>query len=183
MAEVPPLRQRVAVWQGDITKLVADAIVNAANPNLLPGGGVAGAIHRAAGPRLAAKCATLGGCRTGEAKITPGYNLPAKHVIHTVGPVWHGGGNREAEQLASCYRASLALAEQHGAKTLAFPAISTGIYGFPATRAARIAAREVRAFLVQHPTPERVVFVAYGAESYTTLSRAVDEVFGTDAQS
>jgi O-acetyl-ADP-ribose deacetylase (regulator of RNase III) len=182
MAETPPLRDRVAVWQGDITKLVVDAIANAANSSLLGGGGVDGAIHRAAGSRLAAKCATLGGCRTGEAKITPGYNLPAKHVIHTVGPVWRGGGNREDELLASCYRASLALAEQHGAKTIAFPAISTGIYGFPAARAARIAAREVRAFLEQHPSPERVVFVAYSGDSLAKQSAAVDEVFGAPDQ-
>jgi len=177
------LRERVAVVQGDITSLSVDAIVNAANSSLLGGGGVDGAIHRAAGPQLVAICATLGGCPTGEAKITPGYHLPARHVIHTVGPVWRGGAQREEELLASCYRASLALAEQHGLKTIAFPAISTGIYGFPQPRAARIAAAEVRAFLEQHISVERVTFVAYSADAYATIGAAVDEVFGSAADS
>jgi O-acetyl-ADP-ribose deacetylase (regulator of RNase III) len=171
-------RRRVEVVQGDITTLAVDAIVNAANSSLLGGGGVDGAIHRAAGPRLVATCATLGGCRTGEAKITPGYNLPAKHVIHTVGPVWRGGAYGEDELLASCYRSSLALAEQHGIQTIAFPAISTGIYSFPQPRAARIAATEVQAFLERHPSIERVIFVAFSAEAYRTIGAAVEEIFG-----
>jgi O-acetyl-ADP-ribose deacetylase (regulator of RNase III) len=171
------LRERVAVVQGDITSLSVDAIVNAANSSLLGGGGVDGAIHRAAGPQLLATCETLGGCPTGEAKITSGYNLPARYVIHTVGPIWYGGTQREDELLASCYCASLALAEQYGIKTIAFPAISTGAYGFPQSRAARIAAAEVRAFLEQHPSVERVTFVAYSPGAYTTIGAAVDEVF------
>jgi O-acetyl-ADP-ribose deacetylase (regulator of RNase III) len=175
------LRERVEVAQGDITRLALDAIVNAANSSLLGGGGVDGAIHRAAGPQLAATCSALGGCRTGEAKITPGFNLPAKHVIHTVGPVWRGGAHREDESLASCYQSSLALAEQHGIKTVAFPAISTGIYDFPQDRAARIAAREVCRFLDRHPSIERVVFVAFGPDAYATIAAAVDETFGRDA--
>jgi O-acetyl-ADP-ribose deacetylase len=175
------LRERVAVVQGDITRLEVDAIVNAANSSLLGGGGVDGAIHRAAGPQLLAICATLGGCPTGEAKITPGYNLPARHVIHTVGPVWWGGTYDEDALLASCYRASLALAEQHGLKTIAFPAISTGAYGFPQQRAARIAAAEVRAFLEQRATIERVTFVAYSADAYATIGTMIEEVFGPAA--
>jgi O-acetyl-ADP-ribose deacetylase (regulator of RNase III) len=138
-----------------------DAIVNAANPRLEPGGGVCGAIHRAAGPELAAECRALGGCPTGEARLTRGYRLPAAAVIHAVGPVWQGGAANEDELLASCYRASLALAAEHGLSSVAFPAISTGIYGFPLERATRIAVRTVQAFLAEHAEPGRVVFVCF----------------------
>ena len=137
----------IKVYQGDITSLDVDAIVNAANRSLLGGGGVDGAIHRAAGKELLAECRTLGGCETGEAKITGGYNLPAMHVIHTVGPVWHGGGNNEEELLAAAYRNSLELARAHNLKSIAFPAISTGVYGFPKDRAVEIAVGVINEFL------------------------------------
>jgi O-acetyl-ADP-ribose deacetylase (regulator of RNase III) len=155
--------ERMTIVLGDITKLPMDAIVNAANSSLLGGGGVDGAIHRAAGPELVAECRTLGGCPTGEARITRGYRLPARRVIHTVGPVWNGGGMGEDEALARCYRNSLALASQHALRTIAFPAISTGIYGFPLERATTIAVRETRAYLHDHPEIEQVAFVCFGA--------------------
>jgi O-acetyl-ADP-ribose deacetylase (regulator of RNase III) len=157
---------RIDTIEGDITTLDVDAIVNAANEALAPGGGVCGAIHRAAGPELADACAALGGCATGEAKITPGFDLPARYVIHTVGPVWGGGERGEGRLLADCYRNSLKLAAAHGLESIAFPAISTGIYGFPADRAAFIAARTVRETLPEVPGIARVVFCCFGRDSY-----------------
>jgi O-acetyl-ADP-ribose deacetylase (regulator of RNase III) len=157
---------RIEIVEGDITRLEVDAIVNAANKSLLGGGGVDGAIHRAAGPELRAACATLGGCDTGEAKITPGFKLPARYVIHTVGPVWGGGERGEDRLLAACYRNALALALEHGLASIAYPAISTGAYGFPPDRAARIALRTVLATLRDNETIERVVFCCFGGESF-----------------
>lgn len=157
--------ERILIVSGDITRLDVDAIVNAANSSLLGGGGVDGAIHRAAGPDLLAECRTLGGCKTGQAKMTKGYRLPARHVIHTVGPVWRGGADDEDELLAWCYRNSLALARQHTLRTVAFPAISTGIYGFPRERAARIAVAEITRFLATSDLPEQVTFVCHDPET------------------
>ena len=158
--------EKITVVEGDITKQQVDAIVNAANTTLLGGGGVDGAIHRAAGRGLLEECRTLGGCATGQAKITKGHNLPAKWVIHTVGPVWQGGGRREDELLASCYRASLELAVKNDVRSIAFPAISTGVYGFPFERATSIAIREVKRFLEEAPSLEKVVFVCFGKDAY-----------------
>ena len=168
------IQDRIAVVEGDITQQRVDAIVNAANTTLLGGGGVDGAIHRAAGPELLAECRALGGCPTGQAKITRAYRLPAKWVIHTVGPVWRDGRQGEDELLASCYRSCLALAEQHGIRTIAFPSISTGAYGFPMERAAQIAVREAKSFLGGNATVERVVLVCFGKSAYDTYARVVN---------
>ena len=167
--------KRIELVQGDITKQKVDAIVNAANTTLLGGGGVDGAIHHAAGHKLLEECRRLGGCPTGDAKITQGYNLPAKFVIHTVGPVWGGGKHREDELLASCYRKSLGLAVQHGLKTIAFPAISTGAYGFPLERATRLAVREVKDFLAGHASIEKVAFVCFDQYTYRSYEKVLEE--------
>jgi O-acetyl-ADP-ribose deacetylase (regulator of RNase III) len=168
----------VQVVEGDITKLDVDAIVNAANKTLLGGGGVDGAIHRAAGPELLEECRTLNGCETGEAKITGGYKLPARHVIHTVGPVWNGGKRGEDELLANCYRNSLALAAEHSLRTIAFPSISTGAYRFPIKRATGLAASEIKAFLEQNDTIEQVTLVCFGQEAYAVHQEAVRDIIG-----
>jgi O-acetyl-ADP-ribose deacetylase len=153
--------ERIHVVTGDITKLAVDVIVNAANSTLLGGGGVDGAIHRSAGPMLLAKCITLGGCATGNAKITPGYRLPAKHVIHTVGPVYGRGGDDKAALLASCYQRSLELAEEHGLASVAFPCVSTGVYGYPKVEACAIAVKVVSEWLGMHALPESVTFCCF----------------------
>lgn len=159
------MKNRIELIQGDITQLNVDAIVNAANNSLLGGGGVDGAIHRAAGPGLLEVCSLLGGCPTGQAKITKGFKLQARYVIHTVGPVWQGGEKDEENLLADCYQHSLLLAAEHDCKTVAFPGISTGIYHFPKDLAAKIAIREVNSFLTQHGVPEKVVFVCFDKEN------------------
>ena len=169
---------RIEIIQGDITKQNVDAIVNAANTTLLGGGGVDGAIHRAAGPELLAECRTLHGCKTGEAKLTKGYRLPAKYVIHTPGPVWHGGERGEPELLASCYRSCLELAAANGCKTVDFPSISTGVYHFPLEKAAGIAIGTIAAFLRGHPELERVRMVCFDTRTkgfYDAALRALEE--------
>jgi O-acetyl-ADP-ribose deacetylase (regulator of RNase III) len=171
-----PIRDRISVIFGDIAEQQVDAIVNAANPSLLGGGGVDGAIHRAAGPELVEECRGLGGCLTGEAKITKGYRLPARFVIHTVGPVWNDGQQGEDEMLASCYRQSLACAQSHGIKTIAFPAISTGTYGFPLARATLIAVKTVIAHLTRSPLIEKVVFVCHSDRELQMYLDAVNEL-------
>ncbi len=166
----PPLE----IHAGDITKLEVGAIVNAANDRLAPGGGVCGAIHRAAGPELARECAAIGLCPTGEARITGGYELPAKYVVHAVGPVWHGGGEGEAEQLTGCYRMSLDLAREAGLTSIAFPAISTGIFGYPIDQATGVAVDTVGAWLAENDGLERVIFCVFGDE----MERAYRQALG-----
>jgi O-acetyl-ADP-ribose deacetylase (regulator of RNase III) len=170
------MNPRIEIVQGDITTLHVDAIVNAANESLLGGGGVDGAIHRAAGPELLEECRTLNRCKTGEAKITKGYRLRAKWVIHAVGPVWHGGHNKEDELLANCYRNSLTLAEKHAIRTIAFPCISTGVYRFPSERAARIALREIKSFLDGNKTVEKVLTICFGKTDFEIYQQAVTEI-------
>jgi O-acetyl-ADP-ribose deacetylase (regulator of RNase III) len=170
------MTSKIEIVKTDITTLAVDAIVNAANTTLLGGGGVDGAIHRAAGPELFDECYQLGGCPTGEAKITKGYRLPAKHVIHTVGPVWSGGERGEPELLASCYRSCFALAHKHGLRTLAFPAISCGVYRFPVERAVKIAVGETVTELVSSDAVQKVIFACFGDEVYQAYRREVDRL-------
>ena len=178
--EISGVRLRVIV--ADITTLDVDAIVNAANGSLLGGGGVDGAIHRAAGPLLLAECRTLGGCATGEAKMTRGYDLPARHVVHTVGPVWQGGTHGEDGLLGACYRNSLALAREHGLGSIAFSAISTGVYGYPAERAARIAAHTVVGFARENgPPPGEILFCCFSDSSAEHARKALREETGGKA--
>ena len=175
----PVAADRIAVLVGDITTLRVDAIVNAANERMLGGGGVDGAIHRAAGPGLLEECRAVPEvrpgvrCPTGESRITRGHRLPARYVIHTVGPVWHGGGAGEPELLASCYRSALDLAMRHDVRTIAFPAISCGVYGYPLAKAAAVAVGAVRECLLEHPVPERVTLVAFDEAVAASLTRAL----------
>jgi O-acetyl-ADP-ribose deacetylase (regulator of RNase III) len=171
------MKEKIEIIQADITKLDLDAIVNAANSSLRGGGGVDGAIHRAAGPELLAECRTLNGCPTGEAKITGGYRLPARHVIHTVGPVWHGGAKGEPELLASCYRRSFQLAHDNGLSSIAFPAISCGVFGYPLDKACAIALRETKEALERYPEITRVVFALFGAEALEVYQETSRRVF------
>ena len=168
-------KKRVELIRGDITSLEVDAIVNAANNSLLGGGGVDGAIHNAAGPDLLTECERLNGCETGQSKITNGYRLKAKHVIHTVGPVWYGGHHDEPSLLASCYQTSLTLAKEKKLKTLAFPAISTGVYRFPKDLAALIAVNETKRFLNKNSFPEKVIFVTFNDDSYEIYRKLLDQ--------
>ncbi len=169
----PQMGSRIRLEGGDITRLAVDAIVNAANASLLGGGGVDGAIHRAAGPELVAECRTIGGCPPGEARLTRGYRLPAGHVIHTVGPVWRGGDRGEREVLASCYRSCLAVAQDRRFRAIAFPAIATGIYGFPREAAALIAVAAVRAHLAENAMPQRVIFMCFDDATLGAYRRAL----------
>jgi len=171
------MKSKISITEGDLTLLDVDAIVNAANQTLLGGGGVDGAIHRAAGPDLLAECHTLGGCNTGTSKITKGYQLPAKHVIHTVGPVWNDGLQGEPERLGSCYQTSFALALEYGIRTIAFPAISCGVYRFPFDQACRIAIKEALAFLHAHPDAlEEIIFCCFDESATAQYREAMAEI-------
>jgi O-acetyl-ADP-ribose deacetylase (regulator of RNase III) len=180
MAKAPA--ERMELMQGDITRVSVDAIVNAANESLLGGGGVDGAIHRAAGPELLAKCRTLGGCPTGSAKITGGFRLPAKHVIHAVGPVYRGGSHGEPTLLAGCYRTALHLAVKHECRSIAFPAISCGVYGYPIESAAQIALTETMTFLLGNSKIDRVVFVLFDQHALSVYERIYHNLFKTEAE-
>ncbi len=169
------MKAKIELYKGDITKLAVDAIVNAANNSLLGGGGVDGAIHRAAGPELLEYNRKLGGCETGQAKITPGFKLPAKFIIHTVGPVWRGGNQNEENLLASCYRSSLKLAVENKIKTIAFPAISTGVYAFPLERATRIAVKTVSDFPGKDSSIEKVIFVCFDDKTFETYKKTLED--------
>jgi O-acetyl-ADP-ribose deacetylase (regulator of RNase III) len=166
---------KLELIQGDITQMKADAIINAANPTLLGGGGVDGAIHRKAGFQLRIECATLGGCKTGEAKITQGYRLPARHVIHTVGPVWGGGDLQESELLARCYQNCFAVAHFHQLKTLAFPSISTGAFGYPVEKACRIALKEMYQAIRHYPELEKIIVVCFDSPTFLAYRTAMEE--------
>ena len=168
------MNNKIEIHKGDITKLKVDTIVNAANTSLLGGGGVDGAIHRAAGPELLEFNRKLGGCRTGEAKMSPGFNLPAKYIIHTVGPIWNGGNNNEDQLLENCYNNSLKLAAENNIKTIAFPAISTGIYGFPLERATKIAVKTVKQFLKEESSIEKVIFVCFSEHDYNVYKEVAN---------
>ena len=170
------MKDRISILKTDITTLSVDAIVNAANSSLLGGGGVDGAIHRAAGPELLAECRLLGGCKTGQAKLTKAYRLPARFILHTVGPVWNGGGHNEPELLASCYRSCFRLAREHHLRTLAFPAISCGIYGYPIGQAVEVALRETLAELNNSDSIEKVIFACFDDAVYSSYERAAQAV-------
>jgi O-acetyl-ADP-ribose deacetylase (regulator of RNase III) len=173
------MKERLEIITGDITLLKVDAIVNAANNSLLGGGGVDGAIHRAAGPELVEECRLLNGCKTGEAKITKGYRLPAQWIIHTVGPVWQGGNNNEDILLAGCYRESLTLTEQYPIQTIAFPSISTGVYRFPVERAAQLALQEIANFLKRNVSIKKVIIVCFDAKTFQCYMEAFQEILST----